>query len=89
MQGMIGKKLGHDPGVRRKRPACPGHGHCGRTVRGVQRKTKAKTDGYEAVQLGFLPQKESRLSKAAAGRFKKRACRAPAVLAELVDAARI
>lgn len=36
----------------------------------VQRKTADK-DGYEAVQLGFTPQKEQRLSKAAAGHFKK------------------
>ena len=36
----------------------------------VQRKTRA-TDGYEAVQLGFLPEKESRATKAALGRFKK------------------
>ena len=36
----------------------------------VQRKTAA-TDGYEAVQVGFMDQKEQRLAKAAAGRFKK------------------
>jgi len=36
----------------------------------VQRKT-LNTDGYEAVQLGFGEQKESRLSKAQVGRFKK------------------
>jgi large subunit ribosomal protein L3 len=36
----------------------------------VQRKTVA-TDGYEAIQLGFLDQKEQRLSKAASGHFKK------------------
>jgi large subunit ribosomal protein L3 len=36
----------------------------------VQRKSKA-ADGYEAVQVGFVDQKEQRLSKAAQGRFKK------------------
>ena len=36
----------------------------------VQRKT-AEHDGYEAVQLGFIEQKEQRISKAAAGHFKK------------------
>lgn len=36
----------------------------------IQRKTKEK-DGYSAVQLGFSEQKESRLNKAALGRFKK------------------
>ena len=36
----------------------------------VQRKTVAN-DGYEAVQLGFLDQKEQRLSKGEAGHFKK------------------
>ena len=36
----------------------------------VQRKTK-ETDGYDAIQLGFLPQKEQRLTKPVAGHFKK------------------
>jgi len=36
----------------------------------VQRKT-AEKDGYEAVQLGFGEQKESRLTKPVAGHFKK------------------
>jgi large subunit ribosomal protein L3 len=36
----------------------------------VQRKT-VETDGYDAVQLGFLEQKPQRLSKAARTRFEK------------------
>lgn len=36
----------------------------------VQVKTE-ETDGYNALQLGFSPQKESRLSKGALGHFKK------------------
>lgn len=36
----------------------------------VQRKC-TKTEGYESVQLGFIPQKESRLSRAERGHFKK------------------
>ena len=53
----------------------------------VQRKT-AKTDGYEAAQLGFVEQKESRMSKAALGRFKKAGATPRRVLREVnVDAA--
>ena len=36
----------------------------------VQRKT-GERDGYEAVQLGYMPRKEKGLSKAALGHFKK------------------
>lgn len=36
----------------------------------VQRKT-AETDGYDAVQLGFIEQKPQRISKPAKGRFEK------------------
>jgi large subunit ribosomal protein L3 len=36
----------------------------------IQRKT-AETDGYDAVQLGFIEQKAQRLSKAARTRFEK------------------
>ena len=48
----------------------------------VQRKTADK-DGYEAVQLGFEDQKESRLSKAEAGHFKKNDLDAKRVLREV------
>lgn len=40
------------------------------------------TDGYGAVQLGFRPQKEQRLSKAALGHFKKAGVEAMAELQE-------
>lgn len=70
MQGLIGKKLGmtqvFDSQGHRVSVTIIQAGPC--VV--VQRKTKAK-DGYEAVQLGFLEQKESRVGKAALGRFKK------------------
>lgn len=36
----------------------------------IQKKTKGK-EGYNAIQLGFMPQKESRLSKPESGHFKK------------------
>jgi large subunit ribosomal protein L3 len=48
----------------------------------VQRKT-AQIDGYEAVQLGFVDQKEQRLSKAAAGHFKKNSLKPTKVLREV------
>lgn len=47
----------------------------------VQRKTREK-DGYDAVQLGFLDQKEHRVSKPAMGRFKKAGVSAKRVLRE-------
>jgi|APTNR8051073442_1049403.scaffolds.fasta_scaffold00013_292 large subunit ribosomal protein L3 len=86
MQGMIGKKLGmtqvYDANGQHVPVTVIEAGPC--VV--VQRKT-AKTDGYEAVQIAFLPQKEGRLSKASAGRFKKAGVAAHRKLAEvLVDA---
>ena len=70
MQGLIGKKLGmtqvFDDKGRRVDVTMIQAGPC--VV--VQRKTQAK-DGYEAAQLGFLEQKESRMGKAALNRFKK------------------
>lgn len=86
MQGMIGKKLGmtqvYDSNGQHVPVTVIEAGPC--VV--VQRKT-AKTDGYEAVQIAFLPQKEGRLSKASAGRFKKAGVAAHRKLAEvLVDA---
>jgi large subunit ribosomal protein L3 len=86
MQGLIGKKLGmtqvYDANGQHVPVTVIEAGPC--VV--LQRKT-AKTDGYEAVQLGFLPQKESRLSKASAGRFKKAGVAAHRKVAEvLVDA---
>ena len=53
----------------------------------VQRKS-AKPDGYEAVQLGFQEQKESRLAKPQQGHFKKAGAKPQKVLREVrVDAA--
>ena len=87
MQGLIGKKLGmtqvYDANGQHVPVTVIEAGPC--VV--LQRKT-AKTDGYEAVQLGFLPQKESRVSKASAGRFKKAGVAVHRKVAEmLVDAA--
>lgn len=48
----------------------------------VQRKS-AKPDGYEAVQLGFEEQKESRLTKAEQGHFKKAGTKAQKVVREV------
>ena len=53
----------------------------------VQRKS-AKPDGYEAVQLGFQEQKESRLTKPLQVHFKKAGAKPQKVLREVrVDAA--
>ena len=48
----------------------------------VQRKS-AKPDGYEAVQLGFQEQKESRLTKAEQGHFKKAGAKAQKIVREV------
>ena len=87
MQGMIGKKLGmtqvYDAQGQHVPVTVIEAGPC--VV--LQRKT-VQTDGYDAVQMAFLPQKESRLSKASAGRFKKVGVPAHRKLAEVrVDAA--
>jgi large subunit ribosomal protein L3 len=70
MNGLIGKKLGmtqiFDADGRRVAVTVIAAGPC--VV--VQRKTTA-VDGYEAVQLGFDPQRETRLRKSEVGAFKK------------------
>ena len=70
MNGLIGKKLGmtqvYDAEGRRCAVTVIAVGPC--VV--VQRKTKA-TDGYDAIQVGFDPQRESRLRKSEVGAFKK------------------
>ncbi|MDI6774681.1 MAG: 50S ribosomal protein L3 [Verrucomicrobiota bacterium] len=70
MQGLIGKKAGmtqvYDAHGNRQAVTVIQAGPC--VV--VQRKIKA-TDGYDAVQVGFDEVKESRVSKPAAGHFKK------------------
>ncbi len=70
MRGLPGKKIGmtqvFDAQGRQVPVTVLEVGPC--TV--VQRKTKER-DGYEAAQLGYGAQKESRLSKAAVGHFKQ------------------
>jgi large subunit ribosomal protein L3 len=82
MQGLIGKKLGmtqvfDENGVQVPVTVIQA-GPC--VV--VQRKTAAN-DGYEAVQLGFVDQKEQRLTKAIAGHFKKAGVAPKRVLHEI------
>ena len=48
----------------------------------VQRKTDA-TEGYEAVQIGFLPKRESRVTKPMLGHFKKAGVEPTRYLAEI------
>ena len=48
----------------------------------VQRK-RAQTDGYEAVQIGFGEQKESRLAKPLQGHFKKAGAKPAQLLREV------
>ncbi len=70
MQGLIGEKLGmtqlYDAEGNRHGVTVLRVGPC--VV--VQRKIQAR-DGYEAVQLGFDPQKESRGTRALLGHFKR------------------
>ena len=70
MQGLIGRKLGmtqvYDENGHRVAVTVIETGPC--PV--VQRKTK-ESDGYDAVQLGYGDQKESRMTKAALGHLKK------------------
>lgn len=82
MNGLIGKKLGmtqvYDDAGRFVPVTVIAAGPC--VV--VQRKTAAR-DGYDAVQLGYAEQKESRVGKAQAGRFKKAGVSARRVLREV------
>lgn len=70
MTGLIGKKIGmtqvFDEAGNQVAVTVLQVGPC--TV--VQRK-EAKKDGYDAVQLGFEPQKEHRLTRAVKGHLKK------------------
>lgn len=86
MQALIGRKIGmtrvyDDAGVQVPVTVVQ-VGPC--TV--VQRKS-AKPDGYEAVQLGFAEQKESRLTKPLQGHFKKAGAPPRQVLREVRVAA--
>ena len=87
MQTLIGKKIGmtrvYDADGVQVAVTVVQVGPC--TV--VQRKSKG-ADGYEAVQLGFGEQKDSRLTKPEQGHFKKAGAKAAKVLREVrVDAA--
>ncbi|HRT04471.1 MAG TPA: 50S ribosomal protein L3 [Kiritimatiellia bacterium] len=87
MQTLIGKKIGmtrvYDADGVQVPVTVVQVGPC--TV--VQRKSK-DADGYEAVQLGFGAQKESRLGKPLQGHFKKAGAAPAKVLREVrVDAA--
>ena len=82
MQTLIGRKIGmtrvYDDAGKQVPVTVVQVGPCAV----VQRKT-AKTDGYEAVQLGFGEQKESRLTKPVQGHFKKAGAQPAQVLREV------
>ena len=70
MPGLIGKKVGMTSIFSEEGKNIP----CTILEVGPCKVTQVKTeevDGYNAVQLGFAEQKESRVSKAALGHFKK------------------
>ena len=70
MPGLIGKKVGMTSIFSEEGKNIP----CTILEVGPCKVTQIKTeevDGYSAVQLGFAEQKESRVSKAALGHFKK------------------
>lgn len=81
MNGLIGKKLGmtqiYDADGRRVAVTVIAAGPC--VV--VQRKTQ-EHDGYDAVQLGFGPQKASRLTKAQNGVYAKAGVEAHRIIRE-------
>jgi len=70
MPGLIGKKIGMTSIFSEEGKNIP----CTILEVGPCKVTQVKTeeiDGYSAIQLGFADQKESRVSKAALGHFKK------------------
>ena len=70
MPGLIGKKIGMTSIFSKEGKNIP----CTILEVGPCKVTQIKTeeiDGYNAIQLGFSEQKESRVSKAALGHFKK------------------
>ena len=70
MPGLIGKKIGMTSIFSEEGKNIP----CTILEVGPCKVTQVKTeevDGYNAIQLGFAEQKESRVSKAALGHFKK------------------
>lgn len=87
MQGLIGRKLGmtqvYDQNGQHVPVTVIEVGPC--VV--LQRKINAR-DGYEAVQLGFIDQKEHRLTKPLLGHFKKAGAAPKRIVREFrVDAA--
>ena len=82
MQTLIGRKIGmtrvYDDAGKQVPVTVVQVGPCAV----VQRKT-AKTDGYEAVQLGFGEQKAGRLTKPEQGHFKKAGAQPAQVLREV------
>ena len=82
MQTLIGRKIGmtrvYDDAGKQVPVTVVQVGPCAV----VQRKT-AKTDGYEAVQLGFGEQKAGRLTKPVQGHFKKAGAQPAQVLREV------
>ncbi|MGD9780550.1 MAG: 50S ribosomal protein L3 [Kiritimatiellia bacterium] len=82
MQTLIGKKIGmtrvYDDAGKQVPVTVVQVGPC--TV--IQRKS-AKPDGYEAVQIGFEEQKESRLTRPQQGHFKKAGAKPQKVLREV------
>lgn len=86
MEGLIGKKIGMtqiwNSEGRRVTVTVLEAGPCPI----VQVKTVAN-DGYDAIQLGFIEQKASRLSKAARTRFEKAGVKPQRVLKEFAPAA--
>ncbi|MBI1842785.1 MAG: 50S ribosomal protein L3 [Verrucomicrobia bacterium] len=71
MIALIGKKLGHTRVYDSKGVAVPVTVVLAGPNRVMQCKTKDGKDGYNAVQLGFDDQKESRITKPLNGHFKK------------------
>jgi large subunit ribosomal protein L3 len=84
MLGLIGKKLGHSRVYNDQGQVVPVTIVLAGPNRVVQRKTTEK-DGYNAVQLGFDDQKEQRVTKPAAGHFKKKGVQPTKRLREFRD----
>jgi large subunit ribosomal protein L3 len=69
--GLLGKKLGHTRVYDANGVAVPVTVVLAGPNRVIQVKTKDGKDGYNAVQLGLLDQKEQRVTKPLLGHFKK------------------
>ena len=82
MQTLIGKKIGmtrvYDDAGKQVPVTVVQVGPCAV----IQRKS-AKSDGYEAIQIGFEEQKESRLTRPQQGHFKKAGAKPQKVLREV------